>query len=107
MPSELEKLNNQIEELAKKRQAILEAERGKKLEEIKAVIEQYGITASELGFIKRRAKAKGPNKAKLPARYRNPRDPSQTWHGGKGAKPKWIREFLAAGGKLEKIEIKK
>ena len=48
MPSELEKLNNQIEELAKKRQAILEAERGKKLEEIKAVIEQYGITASEL-----------------------------------------------------------
>lgn len=107
MPTEIEKLDNQIAELAKKRQAILETERATKLKAIKALIAQYEITASELGFVKRRSKTKAPTKAKLPARYRNPRDPSQTWHGGKGAKPKWIREFLAAGGKLEKIEIKK
>jgi len=45
--------------------------------------------------------------AKLKAKYRNPKDPSQTWHGGKGPKPKWIKELIANGGNLEDVEIRK
>jgi DNA-binding protein H-NS len=39
--------------------------------------------------------------------YANPADTSQTWAGGKGARPKWVKSHLEAGGKLEDLLIKK
>jgi len=35
--------------------------------------------------------------------YRHPSDPSRTWN-GRGRKPQWIEEFLAAGGDLATLE---
>lgn len=36
-------------------------------------------------------------------RYRNPRNPTQTWM-GRGQRPKWLKEALAAGRKLEEFK---
>ena len=43
-----------------------------------------------------------PNK--LPPKYKNPNDESQTWC-GKGKKPKWITELLATGKQLDDLKI--
>ncbi|MCX8016564.1 MAG: H-NS histone family protein, partial [Rhodocyclaceae bacterium] len=75
------------------------------LQQAKALIAQYGLTAAELGF-RTRGKAAG-DAAKAVAKYANPANPSQTWAGGKGARPKWVKAHLAQGGKLEDLLIAK
>ncbi len=37
-------------------------------------------------------------------KYRNPKNPSETW-AGRGAKPKWYEAHLAAGGKADDLLI--
>lgn len=39
------------------------------------------------------------------AKYRNPNDPSQTWS-GRGRKPNWLTERLAAGATMDEFVIK-
>ncbi|MBF0154519.1 MAG: H-NS histone family protein [Magnetococcales bacterium] len=41
----------------------------------------------------------------MPAKYRNPIEPKQTWS-GRGRKPGWVVAHLAAGGQLEELEIR-
>jgi DNA-binding protein H-NS len=38
-------------------------------------------------------------------KYRNPRDPSQTW-AGRGLQPHWVRDALKSGKKLNSFLIK-
>ena len=38
------------------------------------------------------------------AKYRNPKDPSQTWT-GRGRKPNWLVEAVSQGAKLESFEV--
>lgn len=38
------------------------------------------------------------------AKYRNPADASQTWS-GRGRKPLWVVDHLAAGGELDALSI--
>lgn len=44
-------------------------------------------------------KTEEPRPRKLPARYRNPEDPSQTW-AGRGLQPRWLKQALKSGKKL-------
>jgi DNA-binding protein H-NS len=51
----------------------------------------------------------GPKKAvrrggKLPPRYRNPEDPSQTW-AGRGLQPRWLKQALKSGKKLSHFMV--
>jgi DNA-binding protein H-NS len=41
---------------------------------------------------------------KVLPKYRNPRDHSLVWS-GRGLRPRWLREALAAGGNLKDLEI--
>ena len=108
MTTDLEKLDEQIVDLQKKRQAILDAERDAKLIEVKAIVKQFGFTSTELGLTSgSRKKASTATKTRLEAKYVNPKDSTQTWHGGKGPKPKWVKTFIEKGGKLEDVAIKK
>ena len=107
MTIDIQELDKQIAELQNRKQAILKEQRTQKLNEAKAIIKQFGFTASDLGI------AAGVNKnvlvsikKTLEAKYANPNDPSLTWHGGKGPKPKWVNEFLKNGGNLADILIK-
>jgi DNA-binding protein H-NS len=108
----------QIESL----KAEAEAARRKEIEgvvaRIKEAIEVYGLTAADLGF------AEGPratsttgrrgttaarqraNKAggadERPVRYRD--EAGNTW-GGRGPRPRWLRNALAAGKTLQDLEV--
>ena len=100
----VQEIDAHIEQLQKKRQDLLNQARSEKLQEARALVLQFGLTASELGLNR-----KGRAAAQLvhEPRYRNPDNPSQTWHGRRGAKPKWVREYLDQGGILEAIAIQK
>lgn len=76
---QLEKLTKKIEKEREK--AVTEA-----IAEIKALIDQYEITAEELGFQSTSPKVKV--KRSLPPKYRNPQS-DETWS-GRGRTPKWL-----------------
>ncbi len=98
-----------------------EAEKARKKEvdgvisRIREAITAYGLTAEDLGF-KARGKP-GPKPGKAPkkrgrkagaktaavAKYRN--ENGETWV-GRGKRPAWLRDALAAGKKLEDFAIK-
>ena len=42
----------------------------------------------------------------VPPKYRNPKDPSQTW-AGRGLQPLWLRDALKSGKKLDSFLIAK
>jgi DNA-binding protein H-NS len=54
-----------------------------------------------------RGKARGRRPmGSIPPKYRNPKDPSQTW-AGRGLQPLWLRDALKAGKKLDSFLIAK
>lgn len=83
--------------------------------QIKEIMETYGLTLSDLGTAKRKVRAKAGSVVKpssKPARrngkkaappsnkvlYRD--EAGNTW-GGRGPRPKWLRDALAAGKQLQ------
>lgn len=82
-------------------------------QERKALLDTMNTMAKERGFagldalLKAEeggsAKAAKPRKSIAP-KYRNPLNPDQTWT-GRGRKPKWVEEMLAAGGSLDEALI--
>lgn len=99
MSDTIESLDKQITDLLAKKQSIINKEKEVKLAEVKKVIQQFGFTAIDLGLSKK--------KSKLKIKYVNPQNVEETWHGGRGAKPQWIKEYLETGAKLEDIAIDK
>jgi DNA-binding protein H-NS len=51
-----------------------------------------------------KARGRGPRGPVLP-KYRNPKDPSQTW-AGRGLQPRWLKDAIKSGKKLEGFLIK-
>jgi DNA-binding protein H-NS len=125
MAKTYEQLQRHIEAL----QAEAEVQRLKELDEVIArirhAVEFYGITASDLG-LGRKTAAKPPAGANKPARkaaakaskgplkgalkgapkgtlYRD--EEGRTWV-GRGKRPQWLRDQLAAGRSLEDFKVK-
>ncbi len=87
---------------------------------VKAIIRDAGLTVSEVfGTGARRGPGRPPKAAaakkgaakkkvkrgyKVKPKYRNPDNPAQTW-AGRGLKPKWYRQALAAGRKEKDLLI--
>ena len=67
------------------------------IEKLKEVMKEYDIT--ELPVSSRKTPSK------VPAKYKNPNDPSKTWT-GRGRKPKWVEELLEKGKTLESLAIR-
>ena len=68
-------------------------------EQVEALAKKLGYTLAEL--------AEGKSKAKrMPAtpKYRHPENPALTWS-GRGRKPQWFTEALAAGKSAEDLAI--
>jgi DNA-binding protein H-NS len=53
-----------------------------------------------------RGKARGRRPMRVPPKYRNPDDPSETW-AGRGLQPLWLRDALKSGKKLDSFLIAK
>ena len=59
--------------------------------------------ASKATKAPRAAKAPKATKAGISSGYRGPN--GEQWAGGKGPRPKWVKEILAAGGSLDDYRI--
>lgn len=74
-----------------------ERQRLQALAELEAKASEMGFSLSEL------LGGKKGKKAGIP-KYRNPADPSATWT-GKGRRPDWVNQALAAGKSLDDLAI--
>jgi DNA-binding protein H-NS len=102
---EISNIDKQIAELAAKKQALLDSKRQEAIQQAKALIGQHSISAAELGF--RGNRKTRTESGKAAPKYANPGNPAQTWAGGKGARPKWVKEHLTKGGALDDLLISK
>jgi len=90
-----------IAKLEQEAEALRKAELVAVISDIKAKMAEYGITSKDLGVIKNKKKKPSGHASVTAgpvARYRN--EEGKTWS-GRGRKPKWVVEALAAGKTLE------
>ena len=76
-----------------------------------AVAREFGFKLDELlgeGGARTRGRSAEPKepKAKLPPKYRNPADATQTWS-GHGKRPAWANAHLQSGGDLSDLLIRR
>jgi DNA-binding protein H-NS len=103
--SQIKKHDEQIAQLRKQAEELRNHERAGVIEELRRKVAEYGLTAADLKLSPRAGKrGSAPVAAKSAAKYRSPN--GETWSGGRGRKPRWITEALAAGKSLSDFEIK-
>lgn len=97
-------------ELMAQAQALMaQAEQARKEElstavaDIKAKMNQFGITIADLGGSSVGGKKTAKTKSSAPAKYRGPN--GELWAGGPGRKPEWVRAVLAAGQDISEFLI--
>lgn len=107
-------LIRQLEKLKAEAEAVRKREVAGVISRIKEAIEAYGITASDLGFggsAESRSKAKKqaagePGRrdsgSATQAKYRD--SEGRTWR-GRGPRPRWLRDAIAAGQALESFAV--
>jgi len=96
---ELEDLGKEIQTEIVNRK---EAEKQRVLDQIRELAGSIGMTPEEL--LGRQSKTRAAGTAIVAAKYRNPDDPSQTWS-GRGKRPAWVNDALAAGKTLDELAV--
>ena len=104
--SQIKKNEEQIAQLRKQAEELRNQERASVIDEVRKKIAEYGLTASDLKLSTRGGSKRGFAAApvKSAAKYIGPA--GETWSGGRGRKPRWVSEALAAGKSLSDFEIK-
>lgn len=116
MPKTLAQIRKQIAQLEEQAKSIRQREISGVVARIREAISHYGLTAEDLGFgsgaggggrkTRKPRKAKGAGKAKAPrktvgaVKYRD--EAGNTWT-GRGRRPKWFTDALAAGKTAEQM----
>lgn len=77
-------------------------QRQKLLQEFRDKAREYGVSLEEL-LAGQKIKAVRPT-GKVAAKFANPSNPEQTWT-GRGKKPRWVSECLAAGNSLDELRV--
>ena len=95
---ELRDLQQQIPAELKRREAL---DKVKILNEARAFVKARGYTLEDL--LGKEIKAKGPT-GKVKVKYRHPKNAALEWT-GRGRQPKWVGEWLAAGGTLDALRV--
>lgn len=103
--NELEQIKQQIAELERKAQQLVAAERQPVINDIKAKIKTYSITADELGLTGKPANIKDKKRKPVAIKYRDDVDNSNTWT-GRGLQPTWLATHLATGRSIEDFAVK-
>ena len=108
---------HQIDTLSREAEKLKQKEVDGVIKRIREAISVYGLTAGDLGFrssggaaAKRRAangtaKPKTRRAAKKAARAVRFKDETGNTWGGRGPRPRWLRDALAAGKKLEDFAV--
>jgi DNA-binding protein H-NS len=108
--SQIQKSEEQIAQLRKQADELRNHERAGVIDEVRKKIAEYGLTAADLKLAGRSAPATSGKRnvsaspSKASAKYRS--ESGETWSGGRGRKPRWVTEALAAGKSLSDFEIK-
>ena len=103
-------LKEQAEKLLAQAEELRVKERSEAIADIKQKIQAYGLSAQDLGLTTGGGATRGrARKAAKPAaggsaKYRGPN--GETYAGGRGQKPKWLKEALAQGKRLEDFEVR-
>lgn len=93
---ELVRFERMVETAIVRREKALHQKARQAIEEVaKTWAEEIGVRAGDLIL----AACPGEVTTGV-AKYANPADPTQTWT-GRGRRPKWVNDLLAAGGDLE------
>lgn len=58
-----------------------------------------------LGMNRPRPRAAARPHRPVAEKYRNPRDPSQSWS-GRGKRPRWLQDLLEKGATLESLQVR-
>ena len=116
--SNLIDIQSQIQKLQKQADEIKSREFDKTVEEIRAKMDAFGITAKDLQTVKRgtrgakgkktpvarKASGKGPSKGgTVAAKYHGPN--GETWT-GRGLTPRWLKSLLEQGRTKEDFAVK-
>lgn len=111
--SEYTELQTQIAALQKRADAILQAERQAAIETINELVTTFAIARSEIRFAGASTADRHPSATTtrkphssagttVPPRFRDAK--GNTW-AGRGMQPKWLREALEAGEKIEAFRV--
>lgn len=106
-------LNNlsiqELEDVISQANDLIEQKREETVVRARAEIEKIaagaGYSVEDLLGLRDTRGRKAAARKSLPDKYRNPKDPSQTWS-GRGKRPKWLQEVLEKGAKLESFLVK-
>lgn len=93
---ELKELRKDVEAAIK---GFAERRRAEAMKAIEAVAKEHGMSVDEIVGGKGKSR-----KAKAPAKYANPVNPSETWS-GRGRQPAWYKEAISAGKNPESMAI--
>jgi DNA-binding protein H-NS len=114
MSKTLAQLKKEIANLTREAEKLQRKEIEGVVARIKEAIEAYGLTAADLGLggAKRGPKAAGKKVAAAPKRGRKKaagevkfRDESGNVWGGRGPRPKWLRDALTSGKQLSDFAV--
>ncbi|WER49757.1 H-NS histone family protein [Cupriavidus sp. WKF15] len=92
-----------INELQKQAEEIKAREQAAVIADIREKIDQYGLTAEDLGFGVKTLVGKKATNRKVPVRYRD--SAGNTWT-GRGKRPGWLTQALAAGKSVDDFLIR-
>jgi DNA-binding protein H-NS len=67
-------------------------------------IELSALARHDPQGLRGKTRGRGP-RGPVPPKYRNPKDSSQTW-AGRGLQPRWLKDAIKSGKKLEGFMIK-
>lgn len=99
-------VQKEIESLQKTAEVLRQKEIASVIDRIKTAIAMYELTAADLGFGVRNArpavKGRGPRKAAKGGAAVYSNGAGLTWS-GRGRRPAWVNEALAAGKQLEDL----
>jgi DNA-binding protein H-NS len=99
---ELKNLHAEIDSLLKKRQQI---QRKELYDQMIVMVKSAGFSSlDEVLTAQSTRRVRSDKGIKTSPRYRNPADEQQTWS-GRGRRPQWITDYLAAGGDLHALAM--
>jgi len=101
MATKLDELQQQIDALQKQRDDLLAKERTTAINNVNALIQEFGLSAKDLSFGVL-FKATPSGKPKVAMKYKAG---PNAWS-GRGRKPKWVDDHLKSGGTLDDIAVK-
>ena len=88
--SSYQDLLKQREELEKKIQDVRQRELTDAVAKVRALVEEYGLSTSDIFPTSRSTRSSATAGAKVAAKYKNPQT-GETWT-GRGKAPKWIQD---------------